>query len=380
MSLFAPLPAEKRRKVIYGASAVAICVFVGLGVFAKNGWLPSTDPLTGKKTGWFGKDLPKNAGSTWNPLAAPLPTATPQLSKEYVYAGQRLLAVEDANANAAPPGDIAVWRPSTGVWYVLGGPGSQQTIAAWGHTSPPDIPVPGDYDGDGKTDFATIQPAASPGSSTWWVLRSSDGNYNATGWGNDQDVKAPADYDGDGKTDIAVYRPSTGYWYILRSSDGQTLIAQWGTNGDIPAPADYDGDGKADIAVWRPNNTTFYAIRSSDGQLQQATFGSSGATPVSADYDGDGKADFALLSGNVWTILQSSNNTPTSITWQNAGDIPVQNDYDGDGKVDIAVWRPTDSPSGTLGNWYIRNSHDNSTRIEQWGTTNDIPVPAFYRR
>jgi hypothetical protein len=54
--------------------ALVFIGLIGLGVFAKNGWLPSTDPLTGRKTGWFGKELPKNAGSTWNPLAAPLPT------------------------------------------------------------------------------------------------------------------------------------------------------------------------------------------------------------------------------------------------------------------------------------------------------------------
>jgi hypothetical protein len=86
-------------------------------------------------------------------------TATPVLSKEYVYAGSRLVAVEDANANAAPPADLAVWRPSSGMWYVLGGvAGSAQTFAQWGISS--DIPVPGDFDGDGKTDFSIYRPSS----------------------------------------------------------------------------------------------------------------------------------------------------------------------------------------------------------------------------
>jgi hypothetical protein len=84
-------------KVFYGIGAAILLFLVGLGVFAANGWLPRTDSVTGKKTGWFGTKLPENASSSWNPFAPPLPTATPQLSKEYIYAGSRLLAVEDAN-------------------------------------------------------------------------------------------------------------------------------------------------------------------------------------------------------------------------------------------------------------------------------------------
>ena len=148
--------------------------------------------------------------SSINPFLVTTPTPTPQLSKEYIYAGSRLLAVEDANANAAPPADLAVWRPSSGTWYVLGGPGSQQVVKTWGMNG--DTPVPGDFDGDGKTDFSIFRPSANP--AQWWIFRSSDSTYYSVQFGTSGDLVAPADYDGDGKTDIAVYRPSTGYWYI----------------------------------------------------------------------------------------------------------------------------------------------------------------------
>jgi len=192
-----------RRVLLRSAIGFGTAALFVLGVLASQGWLPQTDPVSGRKRGWFGRELPLEASSIWNPFAGPLPTPTPQLAKEYIYAGSRLLAVEDANANAAPPADLAVWRPSSGVWWVLGGGSGQQYAGQWGING--DVPMPADFDGDTKTDFA-------------------------------------------------VWRPAEGIWYIIKSTSGAAQYIYWGTEGDTPVAADFDGDGRVDTAVVRNNS------------------------------------------------------------------------------------------------------------------------------
>ena len=70
-----------------------------------------------------------------------------------------------------------------------------------------------DYDGDGRSDVAVYRPT----SGEWFVLQSSTNTGTVVNWGAPSasgagDIAAPGDYDGDGQTDIAIYRATTGTW------------------------------------------------------------------------------------------------------------------------------------------------------------------------
>ncbi|MFL6238463.1 MAG: cellulase family glycosylhydrolase [Actinomycetes bacterium] len=228
--------------------------------------------------------------------------------------------------------------PASGAWLVPG-----LSASAIGHTG--DVPVPGDYNGDGITD---------PG-----VWRPSDGDWDVKGTriahlGAAGDVRVPGDYNHDGKTDIAVWRPSSGNWYVAGRS-----AMHFGTLGDIPVLADYNGDGVPDLAVFRPANGDWYI----DGR-RAVHFGMRGDVPTPADRNGDGRAEIG-----VWR----PGNGDWYVPWEHpvhfgtAGDIPVLGDYTGDHRSDRAVWRPT------TGGWYVEG-------LPTWkvGKRGDVPVPGQY--
>lgn len=95
-----------------------------------------------------------------------------------------------------------------------------------------DIPIPGDYDGDGKTNFAGAKIDA--GSLLWRYWDSSSEAVREVKWGFIDDVPVPGDYDGDGKTDIAVFRPSNSVWYIRNSLDNSVSYYLYGLPSDMP--------------------------------------------------------------------------------------------------------------------------------------------------
>jgi hypothetical protein len=263
-------------------------------------------------------------------------------------------------------GDIAVFRPSDGNWYIQNSNGfSAQTFGGAN-----DKLVSGDYDGDGRSDAAVYRNVNGAG--IWDIKRSSDGGQTTEQFGVSTDIPVRGDFDGDGLQDLAVFRPSNGYWYVKKTSDAGFIIVQFGQNGDKPVAADLDGDGKTDIAVFRPSAGDWYWLGSRDGLFRGLHFGVTEDLPIAGDFDGDGRDDLTVYrpSTGSWYRINSSNEQFVAIQFGISTDVPVAGDYDKDGKTDIAVFRKAD------GAWYILRSSDGAFEARFFGLNGDIPIPA----
>lgn len=172
----------------------------------------------------------------------------------------------------------------------LDNPTNGITYIPWGFGETFDFfPYPGDFDGDGKHDFClqAVNPDAPLQAIFLLQLNDAASTQEYIHWGYSTDFLAPGDYDGDGKSDFCVVRNELGrrVFYILHRT-GSVRAEQWGFADDDIVPGDYDGDGKQDIAIyrWNASDATFWILPSNGDPHFTFNFGIPGDVPVAKWY------------------------------------------------------------------------------------------------
>lgn len=341
----------------------------------------------GGTTGIYSINLTTGAATLVTNGSLPAGTALRGIAvSSFASAASRFLDFDGDNRT-----DLAVFRVATNTFFARRS-GSTNALdilgLQFGNAQTDDL-VPADYNGDGITDFAVYRRDIATNLGTFFVQDtarvSSPQGFRAFQFGFATDQPVPRDYDGDNRADFAVVRRTPGAtslvrgtltWFILQSSTNTLRSVQFGFDVDTPAPGDYDGDGRFDIAVFRnevDGTGTFFILQSSTNTVRAVRFGLGSDLVIPGDYDGDGRTDIAVVrQGDPFQffILRSSDNSFLAVTFGEKPQIPAPGDYDGDGRTDIAVFDPRN------GVFYILESSSNNTvvRQRQFGQNGDIPL------
>jgi hypothetical protein len=242
------------------------------------------------------------------------------------------------------PSKVGVFR--SGFLWLLDADGNQQfnappdKIYAFGGI-PGDIPITGDWSGSGTTKVGVYR------SSNGLFLLDYDGDgqftsadkvYNLGVGTQPGDIPVVGDWNGDGRTKVGIFRQ--GFYWILDTNGngtfdaGDQAFAYGGVAGDMPVVGDWNGSGTSKVGIFRAG---FLWILDTNGNHtvdagdQVFPFGGiTGDVPVVGDWNGDGRTKVGVFRmGFFWVLDTNGNQTFDPGIDQAfafggiAGDIPV---------------------------------------------------------
>lgn len=211
------------------------------------------------------------------------------------------------------PDTVAVYKD--GVFYLrnTNKTGSADIVATFGG-EPSDLPVAGDWNGDGMDTLGIYRVSEG----RFYLSDSNVGpisSYVAVLFGNPADTpfagKWAMDMTGDG---IGVYRNSNGILYQRKSlSTGvDDYFAIFGNPGDKGFAGDWNGDAFDSVGVYRPSTQTWYLTN--DSTPNGVTYGDvdfiwdiGSQNPVVGDWDSTGNSTIGYLTDTGVFVLHSAN-------------------------------------------------------------------------
>ncbi len=284
--------------------------------------------------------------------------------------------------------DIATWRPHEGKWYIRPSLNENSPIIRqFGLVE--DVPIPTDMNGDGHADLVIYRPynglvfwVTDPVGSTFALQLTTGFLGEVVPMLSRNKLATGGDYDGDGRADYALIRNQSGQLsWIVADSLGRTLLQQpWGLVGDTVTPGDFSGDGRTDLVVSRAvsSGNVQWFVKPTQGAELNFFFGLTGDRSVVGDYDGDGRSDAVVVrtsgGGLTWYSRNSGDIATTSRSWGLSGDQLVTSDFTGDGKSDYTVVRN----SGGFLNWFTLTNDGRALTTVLWGLPGDTLVPGDY--
>jgi hypothetical protein len=171
-----------------------------------------------------------------------------------------------------------------------------------------DVPLMADWTNAGIRTAAVVRGVRhgiSGDDRLTWYIRQVEGTGQpdlVVRYGSPGDIPVAGDWDGDGVATIGVVR---GNRWLLRNSNSAgppDIDFVFGQAGDVPVVGDWDGDGRDGPGVVRGNRWLLRNPTSSGPAQYDFTFGSAQGRPVVGDWDGDGRDGPGWFDGGTWQI------------------------------------------------------------------------------
>lgn len=147
-------------------------------------------------------------------------------------------------------------------------------------------------------------------------------------WGNVGDIPVSGDWNGDGFDTLGLFRPSTGQWFLtddpyFANSPGAPLtVLSFASPGDIPVTGDWTGTGTETPGVFRQGRWYFVTSLHSGAADMSTLFGNPGDAPVPGYWTGatptNHTTTVAVWRAGTW-YLADTNSSPTAVGFDSGG-------------------------------------------------------------
>jgi hypothetical protein len=234
----------------------------------------------------------------------------------------------DSSAKGPYPARPAVITGST--WQLRNGLSSGGANQSFEFGAATDYPITGDFSNSGVRTVGmvrNVRHGIAGADSLIWHIRQIEGPGQpdlVVEFGQPGDIPVVGDWNGNGVHTIGVVR---GNRWLLRNSNragSPDYDFTFGEPGDIPVVGDWNGSGRTWIGMVRANRWLLRMSLSSGNPHFDFTFGGGSGFPVTGDWNGDGVTGVGWFSAGTWSIRNtlSSGSAQAAFTFGDPDGIP----------------------------------------------------------